>query len=313
MTTREICPPDHKHAESLTCYKAHRCGCADCLAGSVARARSRRRLQAFGRWVDPYVDAAPVREHVEMLQSHGLGYRHIAHLAGASVTTVSQLIYGRRSESGSTQKHAPIQKILAVTAEKLLAVRPSIDAYLPHTPVPALPTRRRVEALMCNGWSLSKIARRLGVTVTNFQRVMIIDQVYAETHRQVAALFDELWDKQPAHDTHRELIAFNRTRNYAKAHGYLPALAWDDIDTDVAPPVIDEETIAQAAVDEAIVELAMSGMKVKLNSAERRDVIRQLHARGLSDKAIARHADCVHETVGRIREELNLPANEVAA
>ena len=33
-----VCPPDHKHGETLTCYGKHKCRCGDCRSIAVARA-----------------------------------------------------------------------------------------------------------------------------------------------------------------------------------------------------------------------------------------------------------------------------------
>lgn len=40
--TRAVCPPDHRHGETMTCYGEHRCRCASCLEGNARRKREWR-------------------------------------------------------------------------------------------------------------------------------------------------------------------------------------------------------------------------------------------------------------------------------
>lgn len=47
---RDVCPPWHKHGATLTCYLAHRCGCAECRAEVNRRGRVARRRRAYSSW-----------------------------------------------------------------------------------------------------------------------------------------------------------------------------------------------------------------------------------------------------------------------
>jgi ParB family chromosome partitioning protein len=63
-------------------------------------------------------------------------------------------------------------------------------------------------------------------------------------------------------------------------------------------------------VDEVAVQRGVSGDKsVRLNVAEKREAVRVLHARGLSDGDIAQTIGHTPRQVHRIRQELDLPAN----
>lgn len=46
-----MCPPDHAHADTTSCYTAHKCRCQPCRDGSSARAfeRRQRRHDPCGR------------------------------------------------------------------------------------------------------------------------------------------------------------------------------------------------------------------------------------------------------------------------
>ena len=94
-------------------------------------------------------------------------------------------------------------------------------------------------------------------------------------------------------------------RRLAERHGWLPPLAWDDPDTDPEPPAVDRDL---ELVDDIAVALALQGDGPRLTPAERRICVRTLWARRYSDNLIAATIRCDAKTVGRIREELELPA-----
>jgi len=51
----------------------------------------------------------------------------------------------------------------------------------------------------------------------------------------MAAIYEELWDQEPPHDEWHSKAAYTRALNFAGRRGWLPPLAWDDIDTDPDP------------------------------------------------------------------------------
>ncbi|NLP82621.1 hypothetical protein HF576_02045 [Microbacterium sp. CFH 90308] len=297
-----VCPDDHKHAAASTCFIQHQCRCTPCVEAHNARERNRSKQKAYGRFDTGLVDAGPVREHILKLGEFGIGYKRVAELAGVGTTGVRTLIWGRQ-DPGDRYGEIP-KRVAREKAEKILAVQATIENLGARQSVPARATHRRVQALVARGWSLSKVARLLGWTVENFHTMMRRDMVGAATHREVAALYEELWDVAPPRETHRDKIAYTRSLNFAKQRRWLPPLAWDDIDTDEEPPVPDEE----GAVDEVAIELAIAGEGVRLRPAERRECVRRLHAERWSDGRIAEAIRCTSKTVMRIREELGLGA-----
>ena len=268
------------------------------------REQKRRKLKAYGRWDSGYVPAEPVREHVLMLQAAGMGLKRIAEVAGVGNTAVSQLIYGRTGAKDDPRTGEVLKRVARAKAEKLLAVQPGTDQLAGGARVPALGTHRRLQALVACGWSLSRIAVKLGMDPTNMAPLMSRESVTLRTAREVAELYEELWNCRPTASTRFEQAGITRAIRFASARRWVPPLGWDDIDTDEEPPVADDE----AFIDEVAVELAASGERVRLTSAERREVVRVLHARKLSDADIARRAGLTARTVLRIRDELGLPA-----
>ena len=72
--------------------------------------------------------------------------------------------------------------------------------------------------------------------------------------------------------------------------------------------------LAATAYDHAVVERAVAGdWTGRMSTAERDEVIRHLHRRGLTDRLIADHIDIGTSGVCMARYRLGLPANRPAA
>ncbi|OIU88625.1 hypothetical protein [Microbacterium sp. AR7-10] len=304
-SARFICPPDHKHDQTGTCYAIHRCRCDDCTEATRAREEKRRRRHLYGTFDSGLVDAAPVRAHVETLQAFGLGWKRIAELTGVGNTAISQLIYGRKGSAKDPRKGETLKRVSRAKAEKIFALHPSFDLLPEGAVIPAVGTHRRIQALVCNGWSLNAIAARIGIHASNMTTLMRRDQVTKATHQAVAALFAELWDVQAPASTWHEKSSSTRAVRFAQARRWLPDLAWDDPDTDVEPPAVEG---SDDLVDEMAVDLALMGERPRLTPAERRECVRRLHRERWSDGRIAETIGCNPKTVERIRGELELAA-----
>lgn len=218
------------------------------------------------------------------------------------VTPVRNVIWGRQ-DPGPRKGEIP-KRIKRENAEKILAVKPDISLLAAGASIPSRGTHRRLQALVARGWSQSKLADRLGVDRGNFGVMMQRARVSVTLHRQVEALFDDLWNKQPPRTAWRDSIAYSRTIRYARERRWLPPLAWDDIDNDAEPPLQDNGD----SIDEIAVELAIQGEHVRLRPAERRECVLRLHRERWSDRRIAEQIGCTDKTVFRIREELGLEA-----
>jgi len=200
--TRGLCPP---------CYE-----------------NERRRIV----WESSYVDAEPVRAHIRALRAAGIGNKRLRLLSGVSHNTIQVIMTGR-PERGS----GPTKKVWRRTAEKLLTVP------VPETPhaavadgakVPALGTRRRLQALVAFGYSRTQLCQRIGMDITNGCRLFRDDQaaVTAATARTVEALFREL---------HMTPGLSVRARNEGRRRGWPMPMEWeeDTIDDPNAVPAPD--------------------------------------------------------------------------
>lgn len=213
----------HIHGHRVT-YVLDQCRCRPCRDANRTYAATRTRQRAYGR--QAYVDATSSRQHVQTLQAAGMGYKRIAAAAGVSTSAVSKLLFG------------DTEKVRPVTEQALLAVRLDL-ADGSHTD--GAGTARRLQALVAAGWSQSRLAHRLGWTVANLAPVVHGRRaVTAATAAAVRALFDELWDTPPPTATRWQVGAAANARRVATAHGWVPALAWDEgaIDDPAVVPAV---------------------------------------------------------------------------
>jgi hypothetical protein len=201
------------------------CRCAVCRAANREDQRRITRLRAYGQW-QPFTDAAPAREHVRALAQLGIGWRRAAELAGIPASTMRALIWGASNRE-------PCARIRPQTAAAILAVRAHPGNVAAGTPVDAMGTRRRLEALVAIGWSRTKLGQRLGIEPSGMSELFRRDRVRASRAQAVADLYDQLWDRRPPEDGWREKISAARSRNYARQHGWAPPLAWDEDQLDL--------------------------------------------------------------------------------
>lgn len=229
---------------TMSRHKCHGCTCDDCRQAGNDYMRMRYRLMAYGRW-QPYVNAEPVRAHVRMLSSFDIGITQVRILSGVSGGAFSRLLYGR-GEQG------PSRRVRTETADKILSIKPSLDAVAPNALVDSTGTKRRLQALVAVGWHQRELARRLGL-----DRNAVHDQLhqsalaYGSTARAVRDLYNQLWNVTPESEGIAERWA-NEARTLAKAKGWMPPGAWDDdsIDSPAATPDLGENVARYVAIAE---------------------------------------------------------------
>lgn len=229
---------NHEHGEA-SMYVHHKCRCDVCKAGNRERERARNRARLYGR--SRLTDAEPARVHVRELMAAGMGIKRIATVAGISPGRISDLLYGR----GGTDPRPPRKQINKEFEAKLLAV--TVD-LAPGATVDDLGSIRRLKALVAMGWSQHRLAELLDMESTNLGRIIHGDrfEIRLSTARRIAEIFDARWDKTPPATTRFERAGVTRAKEYAKAHGWVTAAAWDDIDDPTEKPKADleDESIA---------------------------------------------------------------------
>jgi hypothetical protein len=209
----------------LTTYVHRRCRCERCRAASRAYCRNRSRLRAYGR-SPSLVPVEVVAAHIRLLAAHGIGWEQIGDLAGVGRTTVSEIAHPAGRRRGVTP----------AVAGAILRVRPSLDNAADSALVPAAGTRRRLQALMLAGHTLTGIAAAIGSS--SLGRVLTRDRITARIARGVRDYYHTHWDLPPHLSTPTQRAMAARTRARAARAGFLPALAWDDdtLDDPAAAP-----------------------------------------------------------------------------
>jgi transcriptional regulator with XRE-family HTH domain len=208
----------HEHGTNAA-YVLDKCRCLPCSRARVAVDRQRTRLKAYGRY-DRYVDADPARQHIRGLMGQGMGLKRIVKVSDLSQGMLWKLLYGKRVPG--RKRRQPSKRILATTEARVLAVHLDLaDGAM----IDGTCTARRIQALVAAGWSMSKIAARLGINRANFTPLAHgRRKVTAGTARAVWALYRELVDVAPPEGNQRDRIAASRARNYARHAGWEPVL-----------------------------------------------------------------------------------------
>lgn len=237
-----------------------------------------RRDQAItaGTW-QPFVDAEPARAHVRALMAAGIGRRRIAALAGCTDNRITELVKGKPGR-------APQKRIRPALADKLLGI--CADAHAPGACVDATGTHRRIQALACCGWTLTRQATRVGILVRNYVGILDRAQVLRATADKIRALYDELSMVPPPGG-----YGSTRIRNHATAHCWYPPLAWDDETIDdpaAAPALLPPVEGSDPGVDEWLIQrvAAQYATVAELNPAGRRELARRLAHNGWTLKRI---------------------------
>jgi hypothetical protein len=289
----------HRHGTRVA-YVKDRCRCAECTAANTAAQRAAERARALGQ-PSRYVDAAPVRAHIQRLRAAGLGYDQIAKIAHTSSSHVREIAQTSARSGG----RGPLQRVSRALARRILAIAATPANRASHSKIEATGTRRRLQALVAIGHPPAELAHRLNRSLTNLRRSMDSATVTARTAQLVDELYEQLWNAPPAADTEQQRQASAAARNLATRHGWRPPLAWDDIEADPDPdphrpsPPRDPQDIDQIAVERAV---AGDGVRLAdLTPAEQAEAVRRLTERGKSIRDIADQLATTKRTVSRRR------------
>ena len=148
-------------------------------------------------------------------------------------------------------------------------------------------TRRRIQALHAIGWTWAALAPELGITRSGVG-LLARDRnqtSYASTAQRVAEVYERLCMVTPVGS------AAKRARTNAARQGWLPPLAWNDIDDPAEQPakVIRRDWHKGPGVDdvdEVVVERLLALQRVKATPAEKHEAMRRWLAAGNTEKAL---------------------------
>lgn len=265
-------PDDPRHGSQAGAVAHWRSGerpCGPCRDGAL-RAKKRRQLAELSGGESATVRLGEAAHTI-------IATTNRTHLAAGTGLGQSQLrLY---------QVSGPDKRVRRGTRDKILAYRRQ------WTPVGI---QRRLRALTLLGWSMQAIADRSGIYMTSLaemRRNEDIKFVRREVAEKILAVWGDLC-MTPAPDSH----SARETSARATGRGWVPGLAWDDIDDPGEKPKhhargTSDPAAMQQHLDMAVVwRLVDDAIRVrKLTSAEAREAYRILAARGLSGREIEEH------------------------
>jgi hypothetical protein len=180
-------------------------------------------------------EAHILQAHLRRLVSTGMAATAIAKESGVSATAVRSIVRGAQSRAFRTN------------FEALMKVRPDPMSYTRPREGRAIavwPARRRLQALVADGFPYIFLARQAGMkSYRNSQWYRIIgghDCEYTSPYyiRLAFELYDKLAGTKPYDHglTHRQV---SRTLTFAAKYGYAPSWCWDTDTIDRADAIPD--------------------------------------------------------------------------
>lgn len=173
--------------------------------------------------------------------------------------------------------------------------------------IPAVGSRRRIEALMTLGWSLPRLAEQLGISHSVLWHKLGQSKITPPVAKRIAELYDRLWDQRPTPANGAEACGITKTVNRAKRLRYAPPLAWDD-DT-IDDPDTQPQHRVTAPSHQHVDEIAVAERR-PTTRAEVDLVVDELTRSGLSHRQIAVMIDAAERTVLRARANARRAAEE---
>jgi len=222
--------------------------------------RRRSHAIAHGTW-RPFVDAQPVRKHVEAIRATGMSVADLAAASGVNRGALAHLLYG-------TGAIPPARKLRPETAQALLNYWPVLDDYSDSARINSTGTLRRVRALASVGWTWTAMANHIdGWCRSTFERLSHDKPVTAALARAIRDMYDQV-AAFPAEEFGVARPAAQRARTCARRASWPDPLWWEDwggIDDPMAPesePAASRNSQAEARYRAAeIRHLAAGGVR----------------------------------------------------
>lgn len=141
---------------------------------------------------------------------------------------------------------------------------------------------RRVQALVALGWTYGEIGARLGWTRHVVRNLIASDPTYVlrSTHIRICRAYERMCMTIPPEQTNRARGYRARTRRMAAARGWLPPLAWDDIDDIDETPEMSNRQKRKYDIDPVVVQRILDGENLPASKAEKVEVTRRWVATG---------------------------------
>lgn len=186
----------------------------------------------------------------------------------------------RATSINHIRTRGPEGLILLTTQQRILDATPAFTT---------IGIRRRIQALAAIGYSAAHVAREVGCSVDAIRRIRRMAREGTFTRHEFGLAVCRAYERLQVKPLPPSK-ASTRARREAERNGWVSTMGWDDIDHDLAPTDDAPTPFAslQDSYDHAVVTRVLDGGKRdrKLTHAEAAEVVRTLHARGLSSYRI---------------------------
>lgn len=213
-----------------------------------------------------FVDGDPIRKRLELIHQQGCAWRDIAERIGLSTNGVRLIIKG-----GQVQ---------AATASAVMSLH--IPArFEGEGIVDATGTHRRIRALQALGWTQRAMCVDLGWRHRRLSAVFVRPRITTANARAISEMYERLAGTPGPCE---------RTRMIAARKGWLPPLAWDDIDNPDEQPAIGDSEAATFAdlYTEMRDHLGLSDEEIaKRQGIKKQSLEMKLRRYGLTDRRTA--------------------------
>lgn len=149
--------------------------------------------------------------------------------------------------------------------------------------VPCDRSRRKVRALAALGWGFNEVGARMSITQQAISRILLRDTIRATTAERIDEVYRDLEMAIPPDN-----IYTRRTKNKAAREGWLPPLAYDDIDAGIVATLAGESGYSHDRLDLDLVEDVMQyhDFDVKLSPREKAEVVHRWTKDGRSERSL---------------------------
>lgn len=196
----------------------HEDPCAACLDAKLKAARRRRKRKQQGHLYT--MPAGHAYRRIVDWQRRGASYDDMVAHTGLEESVISRIIHNGPE--------------VTIYPRTFLAIMQA-PTKMPLTTIGAI---RRVQALQRLGWPIGKIAEASGVhhdTILHARHGRVF--VARKSRIGIARGYEALSMTIPVGETKQHRAGISRARNAAERAGWLPPLAWDDIDDALENPV----------------------------------------------------------------------------
>lgn len=243
--------------------------------------RSKLWLLHRARGVELMVDAAPIREHLEWLQSIGFNYESIGIVAGIP----PQTLWLAKTDGHKRMHIERAARLMAVTHVPVPAQA--------NTKVPAIGTRRRLQALQAIGYTYASLSVEFGGVTPEAIRQYTTGTVRGATWMRVRDVYERL-SGTPGPSK----VAIARARR----RGYAPPIAWEGVDIDHpdSKPLLDADLDLKGTVDEVLLQRMIDGRHTgEVRGAERKALIDHAIEHGWDHERLARSLNISPDGAGQ--------------